>query len=232
MSKRAQIPSTSPSSSLQPGCVPSIYRFPQTLTCSWEAAIAICFTEEETVAQRGPQLVRGKSELGVPYSKACAHHHSPAVHSCARPPWSLDPSPTAPSQAGFGAASLGGFSSSFGVWLPLQVVTEWVRPGALPSSPHLSQPNRWRHGAGRVTKRPQEALTLQRGEGRGALQSLGSEDTQPQDSRQCGQGWPRMVTPRALGVLLLLFLLLLASGEHLVPHPLLPGTRSDRDEDE
>ncbi|XP_024407170.2 LOW QUALITY PROTEIN: adhesion G protein-coupled receptor G3 [Desmodus rotundus] len=56
------------------------------------------------------------------------------------------------------------------------------------------------------------------GEGgyRRALQILGPEDLQPPDSRQCGQGWPRMGTPRALGVrllLLLLLLLLLASGK-------------------
>ncbi|XP_005873574.1 PREDICTED: adhesion G protein-coupled receptor G3 [Myotis brandtii] len=51
------------------------------------------------------------------------------------------------------------------------------------------------------------------GGGRRALQSLGPEDTQPQGSLRSGQGWPRMVPPRALGALLLSLLLLLASGE-------------------
>lgn len=36
-----------------------------------------------------------------------------------------------------------------------------VKPGALPSPhPHLSQPSRWCHGAGRVRKRPQEAAAV------------------------------------------------------------------------
>lgn len=185
------------------------------------------------MAQRGSQLVRGKSELGVPYSKACAHHHSPAVHSCARPLWSLDPSPTAPSQAGFGATSLGGFSCSFGVRLPPQVATEWGETrstGQFPT-PFTTQPMApWsRKGYKEATG---SSDTAAESEGRRALQSLGPEDTQPQGSRQCGQGWPRMVMPRALGVLLLPFLLLLASGEHPVPHPFLPGRPSDRDKDE
>ncbi|XP_008150517.1 adhesion G protein-coupled receptor G3 [Eptesicus fuscus] len=52
--------------------------------------------------------------------------------------------------------------------------------------------------------------------GQRALQSLGPGDTQPQGSRRSGQGWSRMVPPRAPGALLpplLPLLLLLASGE-------------------
>lgn len=48
-------------------------------------------------------------------------------------------------------------------------------------------------------------------------------DARLQGSGQRGQGWPRMVTPRALGVLLLRLLLPLASGEQLIPCPLLPS---------
>lgn len=59
------------------------------------------------------------------------------------------------------------------------------------------------------------------GGGRPARQSLGPEGQTAAGLWWRGQGWPRMATPRGLGSLLLL-LLLLTSGEWLAPHPLLP----------
>ncbi|XP_036897530.1 LOW QUALITY PROTEIN: adhesion G protein-coupled receptor G3 [Sturnira hondurensis] len=64
---------------------------------------------------------------------------------------------------------------------------------------------------------------------RRAPQILGPEDSQPPGSRQRGQGWPRMGTPRALGVQLFLLLLLLASGEENFTST--PVSRSPHPED-
>ena len=74
-----------------------------------------------------------------------------------------------------------------------------------------------------MRKRPQEEVTRWgwgRGWGSSAEPGSRGHDTQLQDSGHCGQGWPRMEMPRALGVLLLLHL---ASGEQLVPRPLCPA---------
>ena len=64
-------------------------------------------------------------------------------------------------------------------------------------------------------------VTLRDGGQEGRLsRAWDQKDTQLQGSGRRGRGWPRMVAPRALGVLLLLHL---APGEQWAPHPLLPS---------
>lgn len=76
---------------------------------AWQPYCCICFTEEEMEDQRGPQLLRGGSELGVSDSKACVRCHSPGVcvgveasvavgpqlHSSQQHPWVGSAAPSA-----------------------------------------------------------------------------------------------------------------------------------------
>ena len=147
---------------------------PSTALCG--SPMTVFALQRKEQAQRGPQLVRGGSALGVSDSKACAPHHPQASTWASAPKWT-------PGRGGLcgrwtptsqrPAASLGGCSGP----LCRRAQSGGRQEGWPVPHAHLSQPNRWCHGAGRLRKRPQEAVTLRGGRGwrQATQQSLGPE---------------------------------------------------------